>query len=688
MLGEMGSDNDSHGKRKAESDSDSFSDEEVWVEIAPTGGDVDLHAGLEGTSGEVGGLADGDPIEVDVVIGTETKRRPAKVKVTGRERRLRKALHQTHAALLLRALVVRNERACDEVVQGVVASLLVNEVGAIGPLVAEWCSLFGVASEEGLKLEENKENPDLEYAQPDATASEQDLLNDLIAICAHSHARAILLQHPNKAAILFAALARACKLDARLVASIHPTPLSFAYTALSPCYRPHKPVTGDDPTSSIDFDQLSEPKQDDPGNESDAHDSEDDDTPSKSMKREKVQKPPAKKRKSVPPATPCEHDALRLWVQLYDSGSKQWLNVDPHELLLDPPKPPPANMKAVMDPSTYVREPTSFEKPHSAPDQQQLAYVFVCNADGAIKDVSQMFNTRWGARVAKLRPHDDKTQDAELWQRIIWLLSGERGEPGNGEVDEDMKLKKAPEQEVMPTRFDGFKNNPIYALERHCTQNEIILPVGKTYSIGTFRNELVYPRSSVHELQNAINWRKRGRQVKPGEGPLKKVKARASTTARKREMEADRINNDGAGGAEETGLFALWQTEEVVPEALVAGKIPRNRFGNFELLHENMMPEWGARVLVPGAAAVARKLKLDFVNVMTGFEHHRGRATPVIQGIMVLKENKELLVEAIFEDNRNAEAKAEKERTKRALKNWKKLIEKAVVRAELNEKYL
>ncbi|KAJ3242579.1 hypothetical protein HDU81_000024 [Chytriomyces hyalinus] len=638
-------------KRNAE-DSDEESDEEVWEEVVAVSGSAEAENTMP---------PENDGIEV-TVAGVEPAKPPPRVrqvKITKELREIRVAMHQTHLMLLTRAAVLRNEWANDPLLQATALSILAprienpsksakkrQQAALQSNLVETWLRVFRTESSSTCSPATDGE-PCLSFENGPSPEV-------IIEAISSERSRPLLKNHQNACAILFTALARAWGFRVRLVAALFPVPLSFANTALAPCYRPNASIETIESEKDIDFDLLVASGSQ--GSES---------TPPKKNKRRKLKAA----------VTPREEDALKLWVQIFSTTTDEWNNLNPCALLDD-------DSVAV---ANGTLAPTSFEMPASAPDQQQLAYVLACNQDGTIKDVSKMFSTRWASRISKVRPQGE--DDVEWWRMCVWLGSGDRN-ASKGEVIEDAAIKKAPESESMPTRLDGFKNNAIYALKRHLNQSEIIHPEGIEHSIGNFKGELVYPRRNVREVLNAINWRKRGRQIKEGESPVKTVKARVSTLARKREIEADRINNEGGGGAEENGLYAEWQTEQITPEALVDGKIPKNRFGNFEILHPNMLPDWGAHVNVTGAAAIARKLKLDYVPVMTGFEHHKGRATPVISGVMVLKENRLILKEAIEEDHRNAQVKAAQQKSKRCLQNWKKLIEKALIVSDLNDKYL
>ncbi|KAJ3069228.1 hypothetical protein HDU98_007710 [Podochytrium sp. JEL0797] len=571
---------DAEGTHSNSDDSDS-EEEEVWEEIPVVFGQPSEAPSSEQSEG----------VAVSLPFNTvpTSANAPTRVRITLPMRLQRAALHQTHLLLLVAAAKQKNK------------------------VTSEASPLFQLPNKIPRKVDQILKK----WLQFKA---EQSHLQDILKRVSNNDS-SDSLENPNTCALLMTALFRRCNVNCRLIASLHPTPLSFAQTALSERYRhSHK-----DP--------------------------------------------------------PIETDAIRLWLQIHDPKSNKYISISPDS--------------ATIQPATY------FAPALTAPDQQQLVYVIAFQPDGTFRDVSELFNTSWAGRVAKLRPKSHKREEVaagEWWDRVCWLGSGEKSVADKAE---DRDILSGKEKELMPARFDGFKGNAIYALERHLTQSEVIHPLGPDHAIGTFKTHLVYPRSSVHQVLSAVNWRKRGRQVRDGEPAVKRVKARhGNNIAKKREIELERLNaaaagdedGDGDGGAvgvsEWTDLFGEWQTEDVVPDALLeGGKIPKNRFGNFELLHPNMMPEWGTHILAPGAAQLARKLGIEYVPVMTGFEHHRGRATPTMQGIMVLKESKEFLLEACAEDSRHAQVKADAQKSKRVLGNWRKLVEKAVLMQDLRERH-
>ena len=107
----------------------------------------------------------------------------------------------------------------------------------------------------------------------------------------------------------------------------------------------------------------------------------------------------------------------------------------------------------------------------------------------------------------------------------------------------------------MPTSLKGFLNHPLYALEKQCKRNEVVYPSGLDKSIGRFKNDLVYPRSSVHRALSIEGWVRQGRSVKHEEEPCKILDQKSG--------------NAKPEGSKSEHLYGEWQTEPYEPPSLV-----------------------------------------------------------------------------------------------------------------------
>jgi len=246
---------------------------------------------------------------------------------------------------------------------------------------------------------------------------------------------------------------------------------------------------------------------------------------------------------------------------------------------------------------------------------------------------------------------------------------------------EDDELQVHQRIEGMPTSVSGFKDHPIYVLERHLKRDEVIHP---KVEIGKFRGEPVYSRTYVLTLKTAENWMRQGRNLRVGAQPLKMVKHRAVTVHRKREVEMIQATTDEEAMQ---GLYSFAQTELYHPPPVVDGKVPKNDFGNIDLYVPSMLPKGAVHIPHKGTVKIARQLGFDYAEAVTGFEFKKRRALPVITGVVVAEENEEALLEAYWESVAESEEKEKAKRRERVLMRWTRLVQGLRIRQRLQEQY-
>lgn len=117
------------------------------------------------------------------------------------------------------------------------------------------------------------------------------------------------------------------------------------------------------------------------------------------------------------------------------------------------------------------------------------------------------------------------------------------------------------------------------------------------------------------------------------------------------------------------------------------GKVPRNEFGNVYLFLPSMMPVGCVQLNLPNLHRVARKLDIDCVPAITGFDFHGGYSHPVTDGYIVCEEFKEVLLAAWENEQALLEKKEREKREKRALGNWKLLVRGLLIRERLRLRY-
>lgn len=295
--------------------------------------------------------------------------------------------------------------------------------------------------------------------------------------------------------------------------------------------------------------------------------------------------------------------------------------------------------------------------------------------------------------------------------------------------------------EAFPTTIDGFKAHPLYALERHLRPDQLIYPKGAAHMLGTFKKETVYPRSHVHTCLTAQGWRRsemravkqaelgspalvidkrppraagavggagrgRGRGGRGGSSSLSfRGRGRGGAGAAS-SADYDATADDilaqvaanvaaGAGAGEgdlepsKVQLYGRWQTEPWAPTPYTGGPLPVNEYGNFELWGGNpaALPAGLVHITDHHAPAAAKKLGVPHARVVTGFEHHAGRATPVLAGIVVADESAQLVRDSAEQLAQTAEMTAVTKRHARAVKAWERLTRSLQLRERIKREY-
>ncbi|KAM5231852.1 DNA repair protein complementing XP-C cells [Hipposideros larvatus] len=300
-----------------------------------------------------------------------------------------------------------------------------------------------------------------------------------------------------------------------------------------------------------------------------------------------------------------------------------------------------------------------------------MTYVVGIDNNGWVRDVTQRYDPSWMTVTRKCRV------DAKWWAET---LRPYQSPLVDREKKEDLEFQAKHLGQPLPTVIGTYKNHPLYALKRHLLKYEAIYPETAAI-IGYCRGEAVYSRDCVHTLHSKDTWLKQGRVVRLGEVPYKMVKG-YSNRARKARLAEPQLQDHN-----DLGLFGEWQTEEYQPPVAVDGKVPRNEFGNVYLFLPSMMPVGCVQLNLPNLHRVARKLDIDCVQAITGFDFHNGYSHPVTDGYIVCEEYKDVLLAAWENEQALIEKKEKEKREKRALGNWKLLIKGLLIRERLRLRY-
>lgn len=305
-----------------------------------------------------------------------------------------------------------------------------------------------------------------------------------------------------------------------------------------------------------------------------------------------------------------------------------------------------------------------------------MSYVIAFENDGSARDVTRRYAKAYNAKTRKTRI--EVTKGGERWWRKVLELFDRPYDLDRDQV-EDAELAAKEAAEEMPRNVQDFKDHPYYALERHLRRHEVIHPkrevgkvtAGRAAASGSEKTlESIYRRRDVHIVKSADSWYRLGREIKPGEQPLKRVQPRRGRKARGEEDEPGDEDEEGAG----TGLYAPFQTATYEAPPVVRGRIPKNEYGNLDVYVSTMVPKGGIHIVHSETARAAKVLGVDYADAVTGFEFRGRHGTAVIKGAVVAAEYVEAVQAVVsgFEDQR-AEAE-ELHRSREAIRMWKRFM--------------
>lgn len=386
------------------------------------------------------------------------------------------------------------------------------------------------------------------------------------------------------------------------------------------------------------------------------------------------------------------------WTEVISPIQSEIYAVDPHVLC------PPVI-------STSQEHLALFEPRGAQADKakQVFAYVIAFSSDGTAKDVTRRYLKRheWPGRTKGSRLPPEKVPIYNSQGKVIryeeydWfkmVMSGYvRTQTMRNTLDdlEDAKdlrpLKEEKEEgNEIPETLQGFKTSAHFVLERLLRREEVILPGSKPVKTFLYRKrngaieEPVYHRRDVLACKTCESWHKAGRQIKNGEQPLKMVPVRAMTLNRKREVE----EAEREGGEKlKQGLYALGQTEWIIPPPIENGNIPKNAYGNMDCFVPSMVPQGAVHIPFSSTAKVCKRVGVDFAEACIGFEFGKQRAVPIIQGVIVAEEHTDLVMNEWTKDEEERKRKFDLKREKAALLAWKKMLVGLRITERVREEY-
>ncbi|CEI99475.1 hypothetical protein RMCBS344292_13564 [Rhizopus microsporus] len=573
------------------------------------------------------------------------------------QRNLREWIHHGHVVALTAHYILRNrwcssskiKSRCSKIVPDHARNLLSKETSESGVITGikwllNWWSNYFSVTGPGLVTRPYSDFADINYDvlqemilkhESNENADWIDSLDDFVNLLSKKEGTS------DTCAELFVAVLRFCGCDARLVCSLQPVPHKIPSESTSK----KKSGKGQD------------------GAEKDESNAEETDeksnilfqfrTPTKSYVNPNVQL----RQKNAKP--PC------VWAEVYCLESKKWICVDPVRGIINKP--------ALMEPATLNRS-------------NQLSYVLAMDDKKRhnITDVTRRYTSNLEKAIRlRDRPLTKREQSSGLkpWSEVFLAMLCHKPKMGEKERLEIQDLEKQEKKERMPTSIGGFKNHPLYALERHLKKFEVLHP--KEPVLGSIRGEKIYPRQCIKTVATADSYRKQGREIIESEQPIKMVKSLATTLEKKRLHEM--AKQDGQEVL--VPCYGEWQTRKIVPDPVVNGKVPKNAYGNIDLFTPEMLPPGAVHIPINGLGKVAKMLGIDYADAVTGFEFTKMRSVPIIDGIVVAEEYQYVLMEALEEQEKNNALKAIEKQEKEVYLRWRKLIKRLIIKARVDSEY-
>ncbi|EON99807.1 putative dna repair protein rhp41 protein [Phaeoacremonium minimum UCRPA7] len=257
---------------------------------------------------------------------------------------------------------------------------------------------------------------------------------------------------------------------------------------------------------------------------------------------------------------------------------------------------------------------------------------------------------------------------------------------------EDNELAAAEAREPMPRNVQDFKNHPVYALERHLRRHEVLVPgaqMAGTVGAGSKGPlERIYRRRDVRIARSAETWYRMGREVKPGEEPVKILpkKVRRSRISLGDEDDEEEEEDPVLGIvplSAGTPIYMPEQTELYRAPPVINGRVPKNKFGNLDVYVPSMVPEGGVHIIDEHAAHAAFVLGVDYAPALTGFQFKGRKGTAVLLGAIVPQESEEA-VRAVIEGFGDLEAQMEEDRrATKALRMWSRFLKALRIRQRI-----
>jgi hypothetical protein len=351
---------------------------------------------------------------------------------------------------------------------------------------------------------------------------------------------------------------------------------------------------------------------------------------------------------------------IEVWIPSIRGGGK-WFCVDFMKNLI-------TLNKSVIE--TYCR-----------PRKSSLCYAISIERTGKIEDITFCYATNPVRTRAKRLSRAD---DQKWWEDLLTRLSSSGSRQFS--IDETTESHESEALKVLPGSLSGFQNHPYYALAgpEHLGKKQILRPEAKPVAL--FTGLPVYLRSDVCELKTALQWKKCNRILLPDEVP---IRCQGSSP------ELSHHSSSSSSSSVTKELFAEYQTTErptleVLIDESGRKQIPMNKHGNIEIWDGKQEHVPRGCVYLPSSHAVeaAQQLGIQHVPAIIGFKSIGVmKYCPVIQGLVVLEEDYDLMVEATMAMENQAAEKEKEKKYSKIVKKWVHLTRLVLSRVKLFEEY-
>ncbi|EMR08224.1 hypothetical protein PNEG_03393 [Pneumocystis murina B123] len=306
------------------------------------------------------------------------------------------------------------------------------------------------------------------------------------------------------------------------------------------------------------------------------------------------------------------------WAEVLNPFTQKWIFVDPMV-------------------SYLIGKPSKFESLVSK-SKNSLGYIISFDEDGYVKDVTRRYTKHFNSKVRKQRL-ESVVGDEEWWEKVLnFYKSGHVTQPYD--IIEDEEFLQRETFEKIPQNIKDLKNHPLFIIERHLKQNQVIFSKKPCSFITVKKNgnrvkEPIFYRKDIVTVLSATKWYQRGRKIKFGEQPLKIVpEYRKNSTS-------DELNGNIKYAT--VGLYSESQTELYIPPPVLNGKVPRNAYGNLDIFVPSMIPQGAIYLPFPGISLTAKILGIDYADAVVGFKFEKRLSLPIIKGIIIAQEFEEAI---------------------------------------------